>query len=134
MKRSKKRPFTLMEIMIVIFLIGLIGAVVSYNMKGSMDKGRAFKTEQAQRQLEDILNLEMAKQDVDAITVANNPKQYLEASGLVKDAEKLLKDGWGKKFDIKGTKEGQLIIISNDYNEYNKKNNPSNQSTAEPKD
>ncbi len=52
---------TLLEIMIVIVLIGLIGSVIGFNMKGSLDEGRAFKTRQAQEQIQDILMLEVAR-------------------------------------------------------------------------
>lgn len=125
MRRQKKRPFTLLEIMIVIFLIGLIGSVVGYNMKGSMDEGRAFKTKQAMEQIHDILMLEMAKRDKTADVIANNATAYLKLSGLVKDPNKLVKDGWGKTFDIKGDAEkGTITITSQAYENYkNKKKN-----------
>ena len=41
--KKKKRSMTLLEVMIVIFIIGIIGSIVGYNMKGSMEKARAFK-------------------------------------------------------------------------------------------
>ncbi len=53
---QKKRTFTLLEIMIVIFLIGLIGGIVSYSMKGSLEEGKAFKTEQAIMRVVDLLS------------------------------------------------------------------------------
>ncbi len=54
MKR-KKRAFSLLEVMVVIFLITLITGAIGYNMKGTLDKGRAFRTEQAKTQLHDLL-------------------------------------------------------------------------------
>ena len=51
----KKRSVTLLEMMIVITLIGLIASVIGYNMKGSLDRGKAFKTEESQKQIKDIL-------------------------------------------------------------------------------
>ena len=62
--RRKKRTLTLMEIMIVIVLIGLIGSVIGINMKGSLDKGRAFKTKEAIRQIDDIFSLEIAQRNL----------------------------------------------------------------------
>ncbi len=91
-----------MEIMIVIVLIGLIGSVIGINMKGSLDKGRAFKTEQAIQQIEDIFNLELA-QGATVEHILANKEQVLTDSGLVKDPEKFLKDGWGFEFNIKAT-------------------------------
>jgi type II secretory pathway pseudopilin PulG len=61
MKRQMKRTLTLLEIMIVIFLITLITGVIGYNMKGSLDKGKAFRTSQAKEQLHDMLLLALAE-------------------------------------------------------------------------
>ncbi len=57
----KKQAITLIEIMIVILLIGLIGGTLAYNMRGSLDKGKEFKTEQNKSKLYDVLMLEYAK-------------------------------------------------------------------------
>ena len=105
----KKRTLTLMEIMIVIVLIGLIGSVIGYNMKGSLDEGRAFKTRQAMEQIEDILMLEVAR-GATIDEVINEKEKYLANSGLVKDPDSFLKDGWHQDFEIK--KEGDGIEIS----------------------
>lgn len=109
-QRKKKNFLTLLEIMIVIFLIGLIGSVIGYNMKGGLDKGKVFKSEQAATKIRDILLMAVSEgaslQDVQA-----EPKRYLEESGLCKDATKLLKDGWGKDFEIH-IKDEDLEVIS----------------------
>lgn len=97
--RKKKQTITLLEIMIVIFLIGLIGSVVGYNVKGSMEEGKAFRSEQGQTQIEDILSLETSDgTPVDEIV--NNPEFFLRRSGLCKDPTKMLKDGWGEPYEI----------------------------------
>lgn len=118
----KKRAMTLLEIMIVIFLIGLIASVIGYNMKGSLDEGRAFKTRQAKEQLRDILLLEYASnsQNVTLEEIAKNPEQFLAASGMVKNPKELLKDGWGNLFSIKvsGT---DLTITSETLKKHNAK-------------
>lgn len=95
----KKRTLTLIEIMIVILLITLIGGAIGYNVKGSLKKGRDFKTEQAQSQLEDILEI--------CLQEGKTPHQILgdtlaavKGTGLAKDPEKLLKDGNGIPFEI----------------------------------
>jgi len=108
-----KRTLTLLEIMIVIVLIGLIGSVIGFNMKGSLDAGRAFKTRQAQEQINDILMLEVAQGTAIEEVVAN-PEKYLANSGLVKNPKKFLKDGWNQDFDVKvdGRKTGNIIVYS----------------------
>lgn len=84
--------------MIVIFLIGLIGSVVGYNMKGSLDEGKSFKTERAKEQLEDLLNLQIA-QGYPEDEVIKNPGDYLKNAGYSKP-DNLIKDGWGELFEI----------------------------------
>jgi general secretion pathway protein G len=106
MKQAKRTyRITLMEVMIVIFLIGLIAGVIGYNMKGSLDEGRVFRTETAINQLRDILLLQVAKGDATLEEAITNPKRYLELSGMAKNADKLLVDGWGEPFtfSIKGS-------------------------------
>jgi len=108
--RKKKYALTLLEIMIVIVLIGLIGSVIGYNMKGSLDEGRAFKTEFAINQITDILMLEVAKGEETIESVIDKKESHLRNSGLVKDVNKLLKDGWGTPFEI--TTDGSTIAVS----------------------
>ena len=122
-ERSKekviKKAITLIEIMIVIFLIGLISAVVGFNMRGSLDKGKVFRTEQAKRQIEEILELEMAQHsDATPQAVKEKPEMFLERSGLVKNPKELLTDGWGEKFEIKVKKNGQVKVTSKKLENY----------------
>ncbi len=114
---KKRYSLTLLEIMIVIFLIGLIGSVIGYNMKGSLDQGRAFKTEKAAEQIHDILLMEVAK-GVSIDDVVKNTEGYLAHSGLVKDPKKLLKDGWGQPFEISIVRGTDIKVFSDRYNKY----------------
>ncbi len=108
MKR-KKRAFTLLEIMISILIITLITGAIGYNMRGTLEKGRAFRTEQGKQQLYDLLQICAAEAGgVQALpTVSENAVEYLKKIGLAKDPDKLVLDGWGKKFDIK--------VVNNDF-------------------
>ena len=102
----KKRAITLLEIMIVILLIGLIGGVVSYNLKGTLEKGKAFASKEGAQKLEDIINIEL--QQTSTITAANlvNDKtkirQFVLNSGLISERQidKFLKDGWNEEYEI----------------------------------
>lgn len=117
--RRKKRTLTLMEIMIVIVLIGLIGSVIGINMKGSLDKGRAFKTKEAIRQIDDIFSLEIAR-GTSAEYILGHQADILKSSGLVKNPEKFLRDGWGVPFKITldGRTTDRFIITSDKYDAY----------------
>lgn len=105
----KKQALTLLEIMIVIVLIGLIGSVLGFSMKGSLDKGKVFKTERAIQLIEDTLMLEVAK-GASITDVVDNAETYLKDSGMVKNATNILKDGWGIPFII--DKEGDQIVVT----------------------
>ena len=120
MEKIKKKPMTLLEIMIVIFLIGLISSVIGYNMKGSLDKGRVFKTKQGAEQVRDLLLLEVAQGNpVD--DVVSNPDRYLLSSGVVKNVDKMLKDGWNEPFEIFLDDFGQIQVVSKKLQAYEEK-------------
>ncbi|PIS00228.1 MAG: prepilin-type cleavage/methylation domain-containing protein [Chlamydiae bacterium CG10_big_fil_rev_8_21_14_0_10_35_9] len=108
----KKRAVSLLEMMIVIFLISLIGAAIGYNLKGSLDKGKEFKTKESIRQIKDILLLEVAN-GYDIETVVTNSREFIKESGLAKDVDKLLVDGWGQPFLIR--KKGDDIEVVSDH-------------------
>lgn len=114
---------TLLEIMIVIFIIGIIGSVIGYNMKGSLEEGKAFKSEQGSKQVYDILTLEIAKGGkIDDIVA--NPEKYLQLSGFAKNPKKLLQDGWGKDYLIARNGEDDLFVVSDTYLKYKNKKSP----------
>jgi type II secretory pathway pseudopilin PulG len=116
--RRKKRPITLLEIMIVILIIGLIGGVLGYQMKGSLDQGRAFKTEQGIAKLQDILQLEAAANTNYTLEqIAAEPKSFLKDSGLFKDVDAALKDGWGHDYHFE-VKNGEIEITSQALDRY----------------
>lgn len=107
--------------MIVIFLITLITGVIGYNMKGSMDKGKAFRTVQAQEQLHDLLIMALSEGETQA-DIIKNPAAALKKVGIAKDPAKLLKDGWGDPFKIKeGNARGDFSIRSENLVAYNEK-------------
>lgn len=122
MQKRRKQPFTLMEIMIVIFLIGLIGGVIAYNMKGSLDEGRYFQSQQAIRQVQEVLELEIAR-GATVKAVSDNPGFYIKRSGIIKNLDKVMKDGWGNEFEITVTDDGKVEVMSDKFKEYDHKRN-----------
>ena len=122
MKR-KKMALTLLEIMIVIFLITLITGAIGYNMKGTLDRGRAFRTEQAQVQLHDLLLICM-EEGVNPDDLAKDPVPNLKKFNLAKNSEKLVQDGWGNNFAIQyNHSKNDFKITSSSYAKYKKKLN-----------
>lgn len=104
-----RRTLTLMEIMVVIVIIGLVSSVIAYNVRGSLNKGRVFKTEQAMNMLDDMICLEVPPDQIQ--TLIDNPKKTLESIGLAKDVKKLLVDGWGSPFEITRARKANSVRI-----------------------
>jgi len=117
MKIKKRHPLTIIEIMIVIFIISIVGGVMSYNMKGSLAKGRVFKSEAASKEAYDILSLELASGSTMS-NILDDPESVLKESGLVKNPKKILEDGWGKKFEIIQTDGDDFILYSKKWTDY----------------
>lgn len=115
---KKKYSFTLLEIMIVIFLIGIIGSIIGYNMTGTLDKGKAFKTEQGQQRLQDLLELQLAN-TIDPDRITNDTVNVIKELGIVKNPNDLIKDGWNKPYKIEVT-NGEVKVSSEKLQQYNK--------------
>lgn len=116
----KKRALTLLEIMIVIFLITLITGVIGYNMKGSLDKGKVFRTEQAKDQLRDLLLICLSETG-DPDNILKNPREAIDNLHIAKNVDKLLEDGWKQPFEIKLIKnKTDFDITSKSLDEYKK--------------
>ena len=100
LKKIKKRSMTLLEIMVVIFIIGIIGSVVGYNLKGSLKKGKQFKTDQAAAKLREVLTLETELNGKNPKDVLDHLEETVAESGMVKDPKSLLVDGFGERFKV----------------------------------
>ena len=117
-RRKARRAMTLLEIMIVIFIIGIISSVIGYNMKGSLEKAKAFKTSEGIKKIKEIFELELAQGTVTMQQITENPAAVLESSGFVAHPKEFLKDGWGVPYDITETKSGKLQVKSSSYTRY----------------
>lgn len=116
--KKKKRCLTLLEIMIVIFLITLITGAIGYNMKGTLDRGRAFRTEQAKEQLQELLLL-CVEEGSKPEEVARRPADLLKRYNLAKSPDKLVVDGWGEPFEIRYLpKTKEFLVESKAYDHY----------------
>lgn len=116
----KKQAMTLLEVMIVIFIIGIIASVVGYNMRGSLDKGKAFKTKEGMRKLYDIVQLEVQPGNLEGKSgdaLKNEVRRLVAESRLVKNVDNLLKDGWGNDY-VCQLDNGEIRFISQRYIDY----------------
>ncbi len=110
MKKNKKRRshITLIEIMIVIVLIGLIGGALAFNMRGSLDQGKVFQTEQKLKRIEDILSIAEA-QGTSLDEIASTWETIVADSPLA-DGAKTTTDGWKEKFTV--LSNGKKIVVT----------------------
>lgn len=97
--------------MIVIVIISIIGGVIGYNMKGSLDEGRAFRSEQGSRQVYDLLTLKMAD-GTPRDAILENPKVALDENGFINNTKKLLRDGWSNEYELRKLDNGEFIVYS----------------------
>ncbi len=96
-----KRYITLIEIMIVMILISMITAVIAINYQGSLDEGRAFQTKTTIDKIQTILTLAISETPGDIDEISQKWEEIVKSSPLVKDADKIVYDGWGDKYEVK---------------------------------
>ena len=119
--QKKRKWVTLVEMMIVMFLIAMITAVIAYNYTGSLDEGKAFKTKTGMDKIRTILDLHLAVNPDDAEHMDTTWKQVVKNSQLVKGGDELLKDGWGVEYQVSNGKDNEIEIVSEKYLEYQQK-------------
>jgi len=95
-----KRYITLVEMMIVIFIIGVLTAVLGFSYQSSIEKTRVFKTERDIDKLETILNLMIAEDPSDLQHVETDWQLMIRNDPLVKDPAALYRDGWGHEYQV----------------------------------
>jgi general secretion pathway protein G len=119
--KKNKKAMTLLEVMIVIFIIGIISSVIGYNMKGSLEKAKAFKTEEGIKKIKEIFELEMAQGSTNLQEIIENPGAVLQNSGLVNSGKEMLKDGWGVPYQITLSQRGNVVVKSESFDRYKSK-------------
>ena len=114
---KKRRFITLVEMMIVMFLIAMITGVIAYNYTGSLEEGKAFKTKAGIEKIRTVLDLYLATHP-DEKSIEQKWKGILEKSQLVKNPKELQKDGWGDDYNVSISQDGELEIKSQKYEQY----------------
>jgi len=115
MMKRKRRNITLIEIMIVITIIAMLTGVLAYNYSGSLEETKYSKTKFGIEKLETILSLAAAEYpDID---IEANWKEIVKRSPLVSDVNALMKDGWGKDYQVT-LEEGHIRVTSEKYQNY----------------
>lgn len=113
----KRRYVTLIEMMIVMFLIALIIGVIGYNYRGTLEEGKAFKTKAGIEKLETILNLAVAENSSLLDDIESNWQDIVRNSPLVQNPSALINDGWGQPYQV-SVEDGQIVVRSERYETY----------------
>lgn len=113
----KRRYVTLIEMMIVMFLIALIIGVIGYNYRGTLEEGKAFKTKAGIEKLETILNLSVAENADLLDDIESNWQEIIKRHPMVSNPSALIHDGWGKEYDVT-LEDGRIVVRSERYEEY----------------
>jgi general secretion pathway protein G len=104
--RRRRHSVTLIEMIIVMLLIATITGALALSYQRSLDKGRAFATQQRIERLRAILTLHFSEHPLDqaAGDVQMTEAQYediIATSGLGPPNPKdLLRDAWNRRFVI----------------------------------
>lgn len=116
-KHMKRRFVTLIEMMIVMFLIALITGVLAYNYRGTLEEGKAFKTRAGIEKLETILNLSASENPGLLDDIHSHWKEAVKKSPIVQNPNALIKDGWGDEYQVE-VENGEIKVTSRKYEEY----------------
>lgn len=112
--KKRRKPLTLIEIMVVIFLIGLIGSVIGFKMKDSLEDGKAFKTRTKIEKIKDVLELEIAKGKTRDKVIERAGEILAKSSFFKEEKQKILLDGWGDVMIITAGKGNRSIVVKSD--------------------
>lgn len=110
---KKRHALTLIEIMLVIVLIGIVGGALAFNLRGALDRGKSFKTQQVQKKIEAILSIEAVEEDYGSIL--EHWESIVKKSPLVKLKQKKgeIVDAWGNPFQVEyDDLQGQFLVSS----------------------
>ncbi|WP_348663346.1 type II secretion system protein [Chlamydia vaughanii] len=110
-KHKRKQSITLIEMMVVITLIGIVGGALAFNMRGSIQKGKAFQSEQNCAKVYDILMMEYATGGASLREIIDQKESVLEGAAWCKEGKKLLKDAWGEEIIVKINETGDDLIV-----------------------
>ncbi len=109
--KKKRNALTLIEIMLVIILVGIVGGALAFNLKGAVQKGKRFKTEETKKKIDAILNLALLEGH-SSEEVKSNWIEHVKDSPLIKTKPNQtdIWDGWGKPFEVDISEDGYTLV------------------------
>ncbi len=96
----QRHALTLIEMMLVIVLVGVVGSALALNLRGALDKGRSFKTQETKKKIETVLNIAQLDQDVESLKSSWETEVIESPLVKISHKDKTILDAWGNKFDV----------------------------------
>lgn len=125
-KKTVKRFVTLIEVLVVMALIAVLATVLGFNIQASMDKGKAFSTEQNMSTITKAISLYISEHPDEIDHIESDWQSIVSQSPLVGNSKAVIRDGWGNIFrvqvdtdDVDG--DARVMVISEAYNRYKRK-------------
>jgi general secretion pathway protein G len=94
--RRRARAFTILEVMIVLVIIGLIGAIVTVNLVGVSDQARAQQTEASMKTIAQALKMYRGTHGSYPIGTGVGSLDVLVVENLLEESPV---DGWNRPFE-----------------------------------
>ncbi len=116
-KKKAKKGLTLIEVMVVMMILGLITGLFMRNTTGRLEEGKAFRTEQGSRQVQEVLAMQIAM-GIDKETIVSRPDEVLKAGRIFTDPKAMLKDGWGNQYTIEIADDDEVYVRSDRFLQY----------------
>jgi prepilin-type N-terminal cleavage/methylation domain-containing protein len=116
-QKTKRRAVTLIEMIVVMLLIATITGALAYNYNSSLNEGKAFKTKEGISRIKTILSMAMVENpEKQPEEIVNEWQGYVRSSPLAGKADDLLKDGWGKPYNVRigGDNGSQEVEVSSE--------------------
>ena len=98
----------------------MIMGVIAYNYSGSLDEGRAFKSKAAIEKVDNILNIEIAKDPSRLNDIESEWVNLIKRNKIVKNPDDLIYDGWGNKLEVQ-VEDDKIQVHSKKLDDYERK-------------
>lgn len=112
MNYTKRHALTLIEIMLVIVLIGVVGGALAFNLRGALDRGKAFKTEETHKKIEAILSIAAVEDDPTVVLSEWDTVVSISPIVKVKKIGGNIVDAWGNPFDVTIDPDNGSFLVS----------------------
>lgn len=103
-------------------LIATITGALAYNYNASLTEGKAFRTKEGISRIKTILSIAMVEQsELSPQDVVDNWQEIVKSSPMAGKGDDLLRDGWGKPYQVSISQNQEVEVVSESYDAYQNK-------------